>query len=112
MVVKKSGGVIFGANLTSAEKKAMNIEIQKQLDEFDRKHKREIEAVVLWELRTRFGFGHKRLRDFYDGFDPAIDELIKRYEFDEEDKVWLCTRELKEYGIDLEEWEKEKGGST
>ena len=33
MVVKKVGGKVYGAVLTAAEKKAMNIEIEKQLAE-------------------------------------------------------------------------------
>ena len=31
MVVKKAGGKIYGAVLTAAEKKAMNMEIERQL---------------------------------------------------------------------------------
>lgn len=38
MHVKKAGGKVYGAILTAAEKKAMDIEIQKELAEYDRKH--------------------------------------------------------------------------
>ena len=37
MIVKKSGGKVIGAHLTNAEKKAMDIEIMKDIAEFDRK---------------------------------------------------------------------------
>lgn len=37
MQIKKAGGKIFGASLTAAEQKAMNMEIQRQLVEYDRK---------------------------------------------------------------------------
>lgn len=50
MQIKKSRGKVFGASLTSAEKKAMDMEIQRQLIEYDRKNAREIDAIVLWEL--------------------------------------------------------------
>ncbi len=40
------------AVMSAAEKKAMDMEIQRQLAEYDRKHIREIDALVLWELRT------------------------------------------------------------
>lgn len=108
MQIKKSGGKIFGASLTSAEKKAMDMEIQRQLAEYDREHALEIDAVILWELRKQFGFGPKRLRRFYDNFTSALDALLKRYELEDSDQVWLCTHQLKEAGIDLEQWERER----
>ena len=36
MRIKKSGGKISGAELTSAEKKAMDVEIRRELDEYNR----------------------------------------------------------------------------
>lgn len=53
MKVKKAGKRVFGAVMSAAEKKAMNMEIQRQLAEYDRKHIREIDALVLWELREQ-----------------------------------------------------------
>ena len=84
MKVKKAGKRVFGAVMSAAEKKAMDMEIQRQLAEYDRKHIREIDALVLWEL-------------------------IRRYEMEQGDDVWLCTYKLKEIGCDLEKWEKERG---
>lgn len=81
MVVKKAGGKIYGAVLTSAEKKAMNMEIERQL-----------------------GFGEQRLRKFFDRFSVEIDALVKYYEMDDEDAEWLCTRKLLDMGIDVEKW--------
>lgn len=96
---------VFGNKLSYVEKRAMEIEIQKQLAEYDRKNIQEIDAIVLWVLRRTFGFGKKRLKRFYDNFIPAIEELVKRYEMSETDETWLCTRKLKESGIDISEWE-------
>lgn len=42
MQVKKAGGKVYGAVLTAAEKKAMDLEIQRELAEYDRKHIAEI----------------------------------------------------------------------
>lgn len=106
MRVKKAAGKIYGAEFTAAEKKAMDIEIKRQMAEYDRKHANEIDALVLWILHSEFGFGLKRLKKFYDTFNPAIKDLIDRYELDDEDDVWICTRMLKEYGADIEEWNK------
>lgn len=106
MQVKKAGGKVFGLHLSAAERKAMNLEIQRQLADYDRKHMTEMDAVILWVLHEQFGFGPKRLKRFYDNFSISLEALLKRYELDSDDKVWLCTNQLKKCGIDLEEWEK------
>lgn len=104
MRVKKAGGRVFGAELTAAEKKAMDMEIKRQLAEYDRKHAIEIKAITLWVLHEQLGFGEKRLKRFHDGFDAEVKALLERYQMDAEDDVWLCTRKLKEAGIDIEKW--------
>lgn len=96
MYMKKAGGKVYGAHLTAAEKKAMDIEIRRQLAEYDLKHAEE------------FGFGPKRLKQFYDTFAVRLNELIKHYEMTDSDMVWLCTYKLKQYGIDIEEWNKQR----
>lgn len=108
MYIKKAGRKIVGASLTAAEKKAMDLEIQRQLAEYDRKNELEIKALVLWELHEQLGFGEKRLRQFYGKFTPSLNALVKRYEMDNSDDIWLCTEQLKEIGVDIEEWDKEK----
>lgn len=107
MRVKKAGGRIFGGTMSAAEKKAMNLEIQRQLAEYDRKHLIEMDALILWVLHERFGFGPKRLRQYYDAFRGSINELVDRYQMDTEDDIWLCTQMLKRIGVDVEEWHKE-----
>ena len=72
--------------MSAAENKAMDMEIQRQLAEYDRKHIREIDALVLWELREQLGFGNKRLKKFYDNFSRGIEALIRRYEMEQSDR--------------------------
>jgi hypothetical protein len=48
MLIRKVGGKVCGAKLTAAEKKAMDIEIQKETAEYVRKTAFEIDAIVLW----------------------------------------------------------------
>lgn len=84
---KESRKRVFGAVMSAAEKKAMDMEIQRQLAEYDRKHIREIDALVLWELREQLGFGNKRLKKFYDNFSRGIEALIRRYEMEQGDDV-------------------------
>ena len=108
MKIKRSGKTIFGADLTAAEKKAMNIEIAKQLAEFTRKYQVEIESLFLREMRQKYGHGAVRLRRDFDDFANDLDELIARYELGEEDKLWLVQQQLKAEGFDVEQWHREK----
>lgn len=107
MKVKKTGGRVFGGVMSAAEKKAMDMEIQRQLAEYDQKHLAEIDAMILWVLHEQFGFGAKRLRRYYDAFRNAIDSLVDRYQMDKSDDIWLCTQMLKQIGVDIEEWHRE-----
>ena len=111
MIVKKAGGKVYGATLTAAEKKAMDIEIQRQLAEYTRNHSDEIDAMFLWFLHEEFGFGMKRLRRVHDKFMPRVSELCDRYDMHEPgDDLWLCKRKLLEdLGIDIEKWNDEVG---
>lgn len=109
MRIKKSGGKIFGADFTAAERKAMDKEIQRQLADYTEKHRLELDAMILWGLHAQLGWGPKRLRRFYDQFEKELDALLERYEMGEDDGAWLCTYLLKKYGIDIEKWDHEKG---
>lgn len=111
MRIKKSGKYIIGADLTAAEKKAMNIEIARQLAEFTRKYEVEIESIFLREMRHKYGHGAVRLRRDFDDFANDLDDLIKRYELGDEDKLWLAQQQLKAEGFDIEQWHREKYGN-
>lgn len=108
MRVKKTLGKVYCMEMTAAEKKAMNIEIQRQFAEFEEKHINELNALILWHLHEEFGFGSKRLKKFYDTFETKLNDLLKRYEMNDSDAVWLCTYKLKQYGIDIDEWNKQR----
>ena len=112
MVIKKSKKNVYGAILSSAEKKAMEMEIRRELAEYDRRHTAEMDALILWVLHEKFGFGIQRLRRFYNCFTKEIENLLDRYELKDDDQVWLCTHKLKEYGIDLEKWHEETGRNS
>lgn len=109
MKVKKYHNTIFGMDLSSAEEKALNIEIQKKYAEYDRKNAIEVDAIAMVVLHEQFGFGAERLKKFYLAIKPEIDKLVSRYEMEEGDAIWLCTNKLKGIGVDLEAWHKESG---
>lgn len=103
MRVKKTGGKVFGVELTANEKRAMDMEIRRQLTNYNNKNLDNIDALVLWTLHTEFGFGKKRLLRFYHKFNDLFDDLSKYYEFEDDKIPWLYTQKLKEYGIDIKE---------
>ena len=111
MRVKKAGGKVFGAVLSAAEKKAMDMEINRQLVEADRRYVNDIDAMVLYTLHIHLGFGAKRLRKFYEAFSAEHDRLIQYYQMPD-DYTWLCKEKLKHVGVDVEAWNEERGESN
>lgn len=77
-VFKRANGHIFGVQFSAKEQKAIDAEILRQCAEYDKKNADELDA------------------------------LVKRYEVGDEDKAWLCSRKLKDYGIDISTWNKEE----
>lgn len=112
MNFKRAGKSIFGVDLNSAEQKALNTEIQKQIAKYDRENAIMIDALVLWELYSQLGLNPEQLEKFYRGFAPDLDRLIKYYELGNEDTNWLCVRQLKEIGVDIEKWHRECEGGA
>lgn len=104
MKVKKAMKKIYGASLSSSERKALEKEIQRQLSEYDQKNTKEIDATVLWILHEEFGFGVSRLKRFHDILNQRLKELSEYYEMDEKNQSLLCSVKLKSYGVDLDEW--------
>lgn len=64
-----------------------------------------VEAIILWQLHERYGFGKKRLLQFLDETTPLINGILDKYEYDkDDDAIWICKYKLKtELGIDLED---------
>lgn len=112
MFVKKVGSKVYGAEFTAAERKAMDIEIRRQIADYDRKHEKEMTALILWQLHDLEGFGPKKLKRHFDRFDENIKETIERYELEESDRFNLAEFKLNEYlrkfDTSLDEWYKEK----
>lgn len=108
MTFKRSGKTIFGVTLTPAENKALDREIEKQLAEKLREQDLEIEARVLYAIRSITGYGKIKLRRVYDEVDEALLALADHYDMhDDDDLTWLCIKKLKDDGIDVEQWSRE-----
>lgn len=107
MTVLKSSGKIYGAKFTAAERKAMEIEIRKEIAVQMKENAKDIDSMILWFLHFEFGFGKKKLRRAYDRMEPMMKQLIEHYEMDDSEKGYLCRYQLKNYGVDIDEWHKE-----
>lgn len=86
------------------QKKSMEMEIRRQLAEADKKDSLEIDSMILWILHDKYGWGKRKLKDFFDTFTQELKALTDRYVMEDCDTVWLCTRKLKDAGIDISEW--------
>lgn len=97
---------ICGGGLTKTQRKAMDVEINRQIVEADKKYSTEMDAVVLYTLHTELGFGKARLRKFWEALYRNHQDMVERYEM-EDAFPWWCTEQLKKLGVDVEEWNKE-----
>ncbi len=109
MRVKSYKGRVFGAELTAAERKAMNIEINRQIAERDAQYAADIDALVLYTLMARYGWKKKRLKGFWDAFNAEHKALREFYELvNPGENEWVAHRLLKEIGVDVKKWYKEE----
>ena len=96
-------------SLTPAERRAMKREIDRQLLLTDKRYSNDFAAGVLWVLHVYFGFGHKRLRLFFEAYRQVHDRLRERYEYsDDRDTCYVCKQLLKDYGVDVAKWNEEE----
>lgn len=108
MIVKKINGKPYGVELTATERKAMQLEIRRQLAEANRKSSEDIDAMVLYTLLAGYGWKKKRLRKFWNTFKEVHKALCDYYLMDDPgDNEWLAHRKLKEIGVDVHEWYEE-----
>jgi hypothetical protein len=108
MRVKKFNGKPYGVELTAQERKAMNLEINRQIAERDEKYKEDMDAMILYVLLSHYGWKKKRLRKFWKAFIAEHKALREFYQMDNPgDNEWLAHRKLKEIGVDIHQWYKE-----
>jgi hypothetical protein len=113
MRVKSYKGRVFGAELTKAEKQAMDIEINRQLVERDKQYASDIDAMILYTLMSRYGWRKKRLREFWEAFNVEHKALREYYQMDDPgDNEWLAHRKLREIGVDVNQWYEETKNAT
>lgn len=88
--------------------KAIDQEWESKQDEFFDKCKNDISAqvmaVCMLSLKTRFRFGKKRMKDFYDDVKGTIEIMDKNAIFNKSFSTIDCIQMIKDlYEIDLDE---------
>lgn len=91
-----------------ALKKVINQEWKSKEDEYFELCKKDISAQVLavcmMSLKTRFGFGKKRMNDFYNDVMGTFEIMEKKAVFGKSFTTVDCINMIKDdYGIDLDE---------
>lgn len=112
MRVKKFAGKPYGVELTAAERKAMNMEIKRQILEKDEKYTEDLDVMVLYAIHVHTGWKKLKLHRFWKDFIAAHRALREHYEmYEPGDDAWLARRKLKEIGVDVHQWymEEENG---
>lgn len=93
----------------SAKKNIRQLQIDewnKQNDEIKEQLQKNLYVSVLWTLHTQYGWGQKRLTDFYVKLDEVLDDIMDSYHFQDDTSAlyWYCEKKLKEEcGIDFAE---------
>lgn len=90
--------------LSKRERKAMEKAIDQEILKKDHEYAAAVDAIVLLTLHDVFGFGKERLRRFWFGVQSLRKRLLDYYEMGGEDFPYLCDRELKKIGVDVDEW--------
>ena len=88
---------------TAAQRRALKNEVKKEFDKLLGFYNKEVALQVLNILHFDFGFGQSRLQKFADKLTQMQIETIDRYEMTDEDTPWLCEKQLREDGINIDE---------
>ena len=98
----KSCGQIIRVQLNKKEQKAFNEMLSEQIRQASADHEKEEMAVVAWVLHRRLGWVENGIRNFMKDYYPVLQELNTHYELDATDTPWLCSKKLKDSGIDFD----------
>ena len=107
MRVKKFNGKPYGVELNATERKAMHLEINRQLLEKDKKYREDIDAMVLYVLMAHYGWKKKRLRKFWNAFNAEHKALREYYQLEPGDNRYVAHNLLGQIGVDIHQWYKE-----
>lgn len=83
---------------------AAKLEIRRQILEQDLEYSIEMDTMVLWTLAKNYGWGKKRLLEFYRNM---VQEHVRMRKYYQMDDTYPERVKLKEMGVDIEALNKE-----
>lgn len=95
------------ATLRGPGQEAMDKEIKRQLLNRVEELELDMDAAILWTLHKRFGFGKKRLEEFFWAY---LDEYTRMRELYQMDDCYPELYKLREIGVDVEKLRRESNG--
>lgn len=98
----KSCGRILRVKLNKKEQKAFDEMLSEQIRQASADHEKEEMAVVAWVLHQRLGWVENGIRNFMRDYYLILRELNTHYELGVSDTPWLCSKKLKDSGIDFD----------
>lgn len=87
----------------AAQRKALKKEVVKEFNKLLDLYNHDTALQVIHILHFDFGFGQQRLQKFADKLTQMQINQKERYEMADEDIVWLCEKQLRDDGINLNE---------
>lgn len=95
---------IVKAVVNGAGKEKMRREINRQLLQANKQYMIDLDTTVLWTLHSEYGFGAKRLKEFYIKMFTNHLEMRNFYGLDD---LYPERYKLKQIGVDVEKWYEE-----
>lgn len=95
-------GQIIRVKLSRKEQTAFDNMVSEAVREAALDHEKEEMAVVAWVLHQRLGWCENGITGFMKDYYPCLRELNAYYQVDKKDSLWLCSKKLKDNGIDFD----------
>lgn len=106
MFVKQASGKVFGAQFTKKEQQAIDMEVRKLVAEQNDVYNKDLDAVLLFVLRQEFGFGRKRLEQFFNAAKKISKTYHAQYQSKDTSLPEHCKSELLKIGVDIDRLEE------
>ncbi len=87
---------------TATQRRALRAECVREFDKLLAEYNRQSAVQILHILHFDYGFGQQRLKKFAEKFANMQLKTIDRYEMTDEDTPWLCEKQLRDDGIDVD----------
>lgn len=100
--------VNISGNLSHDVRQKIRREARMQMLETHKKINADFDAMVLWVLHSRFGFGKKRLERFYEEFLREYEEMKEYYASNDDTIIFAAREKLKQIGVDVYQWNNGK----